>query len=183
MTETQYRDWWSEHRDGIASSDDVRVEVFLRSLGAPTATQSTQEAVLEQLDELEEMGRIDRFTVQVWGDRIYPDERCAQSPVGRFLRNKVTEFKQWGERSPGVTLPLESTVCRPFVADREFRCIDLPQICLAVYTDGELSGVVPCAFGTVDVAVHDYLTAIAELSSDPLDSSKRSETLSTAEGV
>ncbi|PSP94178.1 hypothetical protein BRC91_06910 [Halobacteriales archaeon QS_4_62_28] len=183
MTETQYRNWWSEHRDGIEASDDVRVDVFLRSLGAPTATRSTQAAVLEQLDELEEIGRIDRFTVQVWGDQIYPDERCAQSPVGRFLQSKVMEFEQWGERTHGVTLPFESTVCKPFVTDREYHCIKLPRICLGVYADGDLSGVVPCEFGPVNVPVREYLTAVTELSSGPLEVRERPESLPTAESI
>jgi len=182
MTETSYNEWWQAHRDRIEASDDVRVDVFVRSLGAPTASQTAQASVLERLDGLEEMDRIDRFTLQVWGDRIYPEERCAQSPVGRFLRNKVSEFERWENTTPGVELAFESKVCEPFVAEREFRCIVLPRICLATYVDGELDGVVPCSFGVEDVTVHDYLLALAELTSDPLATHERESPLTTAGG-
>lgn len=168
MSDTPYSEWWQDHRDRIEASDDVRVDVFVRSLGAPTASQSTQAAVLERLDELEEVGRIDRFTVQVWGDRLYPEERCAESPVGRFLRNKIDEFRRWADTKAGVELPFESTVCEPFVADREFHAILLPRICTGIYVGGGLAGVIPCSFGEIDVTVHDYLEAIRDLTTDPI---------------
>lgn len=183
MTERAYTEWWQAHRDRVAESDDVRVDVFVRSLGAPTASQTAQAAVLERLDELEERDRIDRFTVQVWGDRLYPEERCAQSPVGRFLRNKVSEFERWGDTTPGVGLAFESKTCEPFVAEREFQCIVLPRICLATYVDGELDGVVPCSFGEEDVTVHDYLLALTELSSDPQEARERGSTVTAVEGT
>mgnify|MGYP000675234936 CR=1 FL=1 len=183
MTETSYTEWWHTHRDRIEASADVRVDVFVRSLGAPTDTQARQARVLERLDDLEEMERIDRFTVQVWGDRLYPDERCAQSPVGRFLDNKITEFERWADSMAGVELSFESKVCEPFVADREFHCIVLPRICLATYIDGELDGVVPCTFGNENVTVDDYLTALHELSTDPLSARERGSPVTAAEGT
>jgi len=183
MTETPYSKWWLAHRDRVEASDDVRIDVFVRSLGAPVASQTAQSSVLDRLDDLEEMDRIDRFTVQVWGDRLYPDERCSQSPVGRFLRNKISEFERWADANPEVELPFESKVREPFVADREFRCITLPQICLAVYVDGELDGVVPAAFSEVSVTVHDYLSALTDLTTDPIATEDRSETVTAAEGM
>lgn len=167
MTETSYSEWWEDHRDRIAESTDVRIDVFVRSLGAPTPSQTTQAGVLERLDELEDTGRVDRFTLQVWGDRLYADERCSASPVGRYLTNKIAEFERWADEHAHVSLPFESTVCEPFVADREFQCIRLPQICLAVYVDGAIAGVVPCTFDGTAVTAHEYLAALADHPSDP----------------
>jgi len=82
-----------------------------------------------------------------------------------------------------VTLPFESAVCKPFVTDRECHCIKLPRICLRVYADGDLSGVVPCEFGPVNMPVREYLTAITELPCGPLEVRERPESLPTAEGI
>jgi hypothetical protein len=182
MTETPYSEWWAEHRDRVEQSDDVRIDVFVRSLGAPTASQTAQRTVFERLDRLEEQDRIDRFTVQVWGDRLYPEERCAELPVGRFLHDKVDEFRQWANAHQGVELPFESTVCDPFVDDGTFECIKLPQICLATYVDGELSSVVPCRFEGRDLSASKYLTALEELARDPLPANRESGGVTTVTG-
>lgn len=182
MTDTQYSEWWRDHRDRVESSEDVRIDVFVRSLGAPTASQGRQAAVIERLDDLEDSGRIDRFTVQVWGDRLYPGEPCADSPVGRFLQNRINDFERWADDHPGVVLPFESKVCEPFVADKEYQCITLPRICLGVYADGELGGVVPATFGDVDITVHNYLKGLSDLA-DPLEAREQNETVTTVEGI
>lgn len=182
MTETPYSEWWSDHRDRVEQSDDVRIDVFVRSLGAPTASQTAQRTVLERLDSLEERDRIDRYTVQVWGDRLYPEEPCAELPVGRFLHNKVEEFQHWADDDQEIELAFESTVADPFVDEGTFECIKLPRICLATYVDGELSGVVPCRFEGHDLSVSKYLTAIAELSADPLPANREAGSLTTATG-
>ena len=182
MTETPCSEWWSEHRDRVERSDDVRIDVFVRSLGAPTTSQTTQRAVLDRLDDLEQRDRIDRFTVQVWGDRLYPEERCAELPVGRFLHNKVDEFQRWADAHHGVDLAFETTISDPFVGDGTFECIKLPRICLATYVEGELSGVVPCRFGGRALSVRRYLTALEELSTDPLPTKGESGSVTTVTG-
>ncbi|MBO4249518.1 hypothetical protein IL252_17055 [Halomicrobium sp. IBSBa] len=175
MSETPYSEWWSNHSERVEASDDVRIDVFVRSLGAPTPSQTTQSAVLERLDGLEKRERIDRFTVQVWGDRLYTGERCSQSPVGRYLHNKIEEFERWADGYPEVELPFEQTHCESFVTDETFDCVKFPRICLATYVDGELAGVVPSQFEEVDMTVHSYLTGLAELASDPLAATEQAE--------
>lgn len=182
MTETPHSEWWSEHRDQVERSDDVRIDVFVRSLGAPASSQSTQRTVFERLDDLEDRGRIDRFTVQVWGDRLYPEERCAELPVGRFLHNKVDEFQQWADAHQRVDLAFETTVRDPFVSSGTIESIKLPRICLATYVDGELSCVVPCRFEGRDLSVRRYLTALEELLTDPLAADQKPDRAKTVPG-
>lgn len=183
MTDTAYNEWWEDHRMRIDESDDVRIDVFVRSLGAPMPVQMTQAAIFERLDELEDIGRIDRFNVHIWGDRLYRNEPCSDSSVGRFVQNRIDEFEQWAERKAEVELPFETTSCQPFLADREFHCVTLPRIGLGAYVDGELAGFVPSGFEGVDVSVPEYLDALIDLAAGPADADDQATTAPTAESL
>lgn len=159
-------DPWTVHRQTIRESDDVRVQVFLRSLGAPAGSHGKQAAVFETLDRLEDAGVVSSSSVTLWGDRIYLSDRCSHTPVGEFVREKIREFKQWALDREGIDLRFEHRTVDSSITGESFEMIRPPRVCLAVYAADGLSGVFPCAMDGEERCVRSYLDELAELSDE-----------------
>lgn len=156
-------EWWSDHRTEITESDDVRVDVFLRSLGSPAGVGYPETTVVETLGELEEMGRIDSYTLSVWGNRIQPAGPYAETAIGRFLLEKVEAFQAWARNTPGAEVPLEFREVSSLVGEETHEELRPPYACLAVYADGDLSAVLPARFGADRMSVQSYLEMLRTL--------------------
>lgn len=159
-------DAWTAHRRTIRDSDDVRVQVFLRSLGAPAGCQDKQAAVFETLDRLEDAGIVSTSSVSLWGDRIYLSDRCSRTPVGEFVRGKIREFGEWAGEREGVDLHFERRSIDSSITGESREMIRPPQVSLAVYADDSLAGVFPCSMDGEERCVTSYLHELAKLSDE-----------------
>lgn len=154
--------WWNEHRTRLDQATDVRVDVFLRSLGAPTGSEGTQARVIERLEELEEQGRIDTYTVSVWGEQIRPGNRCARTPVGQYMLDKIEALQAWSRDTPGATVPFENKTVSSFVTEGAHEVVKLPRICLSVRADQDIAAVLPVRFDNRPLSVREYLDLLRE---------------------
>jgi hypothetical protein len=142
-----------------STTNPVRVELFVRSLCPEDATHQ-QNYVLDQLQALEEAGRIEDLSILIWGSRIEP--RLAQRTAeGRHLLERLSMFERW-ERESDASLdafdwqhPLTN-----MVSDESVSVITLPTLALAEYVDGDLRHVAPC---TRDGTVHRVTDRISSL--------------------
>lgn len=144
----------------------MRVQVFLRSLGAPAGCQDKQATVFETLDRLEDAGIVTSTSVTLWGDRIYLSDRCSHTPVGEFVREKIREFEEWASGRDGVDLRFERRTIDSSITGESHDMIRPPQVSLAVYADDDLAGVFPCSMDGEEQCVTSYLCEIGKLSDE-----------------
>jgi len=76
------------------SQTEPYIELYVRSM-LPDGAGSRQEAVIDTLDELERADEIAGYNVIVWGKQIAPESTAANTDEGRYILNRVAEFKQW----------------------------------------------------------------------------------------
>jgi len=133
------------------------LELYVRSM-LPDGAGERQEALLEELDELERDGDIAGYNVVVWGKQIAPESAAAATEEGRYILNRVSEFKQWALAN-NVSLssfyqrrPVDSEA-----ADETYDAVVLPVMGLAEYHDDELAHVAPCTDGDVVHTISDRL--------------------------
>lgn len=153
-------DLLADWRARLERAETVRADLYLRSLGAPVPSQERQEAVLERLEGLEATGRIDTWTVNVWGDRLYTDGRCSETPVGRHLTGKLSEFDRWAGDHEAVAFDLDAGVVDCGITGTCYEMIRLPRLALAVYADSELVAVVPCEVAGASLSVSSFLEEV-----------------------
>lgn len=142
----------------------VTVDCYVRAapVGVPV------EEVLDTLREYSGRGVIDDFALAVWPREIslagYTEET---PPVVRYRR-----FRSWAEEAgaslrPGFAVRERGSL----VDDRTDAVLVLPECCLAVRVDGELTTVAPHRTGgttyTVEDALADLVTLGRELSTRP----------------
>jgi len=160
----QFETWWQDHATAVRNADTVRADLYVRSLGGPASSQDCLSSVVRRLDELEADGSLTTTTVSIWGDRIYPDDRCAGTAAGRFVLDKIEEFESWSARTDVVDFRLQREQVTSLLDDEPRRVIRLPQHCLSVYVDGSLAAVVPCSIGDRDWSPFEYLDSLATVS-------------------
>ncbi|WP_324663896.1 HTH domain-containing protein [Haloarcula sediminis] len=133
------------------------VELYVRSM-LPDGAGSRQESVLDKLDELEREDEIAGYNVVVWGKQIAPESAAAGTEEGRYILNRVAEFKQWALSN---NVSLESFYQRTDVdseaADSPFEAMVLPVMGLAEYDGDELAHVAPCTDGETVHTIADRL--------------------------
>ncbi|MBX0298188.1 HTH domain-containing protein [Haloarcula nitratireducens] len=136
------------------------IELYVRSM-LPNGAHERQEDVINQLQTLEEDGQIDGFNVIVWGKRIAPQSAAARTEEGRYILNRVAEFKQWA-LSNNVSFDSfhQRTGVDSDIAESSYEAVVLPVMGIAEYTDNELSHVAPCTEGDV---VHTIMDRINRL--------------------
>jgi hypothetical protein len=139
---------------------DKRIELYVRSL-LPDGAYGRQEAVIERLDRLDADDEIEGFSVIVWGKQIARDSAGAHTEEGRYILNRVAEFKQWALSN---NVSLESFYQKGTVenetSDETYEAITLPVMGLAEYEDGELVHVAPCTEGETVHTITDRLDRI-----------------------
>lgn len=143
-----------------AKSPTKTAELYVRSL-APQGLQSTQDTVIGRLDALKSDGKVDDYTVVVWGNRLPPESSAGQTTTGQRLHETVKQFRQW---AAGSEMSLESSfpteTIRSEVTEEEYTCIRFPMLTLAEYQDGTLQFVSPCSDEDTRYTIHDRLNAL-----------------------
>ena len=138
------------------------IELFVRSLAPNGATQQ-QEAILSRLDQLDERGVVDNYTVTIWDERIVPESLAAQSGTGREIGETVDQFQAWADERD-VSLDrffIDQTIHSAITGDR-YSAIALPVFALAEYEDGELRSVTPHERDKGTLTVEDRLELLGE---------------------
>jgi hypothetical protein len=140
--------------------------LYVRSL-LPDGAHDRQETVLERLGQLSEADRIDDYSVVAWGKQIAPESAAAETEEGRYILNRIAEFKQWA-LSNNVSLSsfYQRRTVTSKASDRTYHAIRLPVMGLAEYIDGELTHVAPCTEGDV---VHTIVDRLDRLEADDVD--------------
>jgi hypothetical protein len=162
-THNRSRSWWNEHTAAIEDADTVRADLFVRSLGAPVDSQHCHSSVVQRLDELEANGPVTTVTIRLWGDRLYPDGRCADTPAGRFILDKIEEMESWAAQTERVQLRFERTQATSALSDESRTMIRLPYHCLSVYLDDSLSAVLPCSVDGRECSLFEYVDTLATM--------------------
>jgi len=136
---------------------DPYIELYVRSL-LPDGAGKRQDAVIDKLAALEREGEIAGFDVIVWGKQIAPESAAANTDEGRYILNRVAEFKQWA-LSNNVSLEsfYERRTADSAVAEDATDAVRLPVIGLAEYDGEELVHVAPCTKGETVHTITDRL--------------------------
>lgn len=123
------------------------IELYVRSL-LPDGAGKRQDAVIDQLAALEREDEIAGYDIIVWGKQVAPESAAANTDEGRYLLNRIAEFKQWA-LSNNVSLEsfYERRTVDSAVAGDATDAIRLPVIGLAEYDGDELVHVAPCTEG------------------------------------
>lgn len=120
-----------------------------------------KQTVVDRLTDLERAERIDDFCVHVWGRAIRPTGPLEGTDYHRSILDRLREFEEWLDRRGGAADRLfERREVDSAVVDESYTVISLPTMCLAVYEDGELSGVYP--YDDADGS-HSVLDCLSEL--------------------
>lgn len=146
-------------------SDPPRVELRVRDL-TPASVHDRQEAIYEQLVQLQEDGHIADVSVEVWGKQVRaeagtnPAADDASTPAARLT---YAELEAWAERNDYDLAPAFSThSLGSLVTDKkeQIEVIKFPTICLAVYDGDDLLAVAPCSTTEGVRTVDDCLAAL-----------------------
>lgn len=153
---------------------DVRVHLFVRSLcGGPSASN----AALERLDVLEREGRVDAWTVEVWGERLALSGTVAGTDAGRRILEHLESFRAWA-RDRDVSLRPCFDVCEPETSlvgahagpeRADCEVVVLPVAALAEYRDGDLHRLSPHVDGDDVFTVQAHLDALSATAVEPPD--------------
>jgi hypothetical protein len=154
--------WLATHREQIPEAEPVEVDVFVRSLSPPLGVRERQEQLLEQLSELQSSGVIDAYRVNLWGGGVCLCDVCSGVSVAESMLDNVADFEEWAAEKDDVELPFERTTVESELAERTVRDLEVPAICLGVYSDSMLSGVFPCQVADQQITVTDYVDTLAE---------------------
>jgi len=138
------------------------IELYVRSL-LPDGAHERQEAVIEQLERLDREDEIEDFSVIVWGKQIARESAAAHTEEGKYILNRVAEFKQWA-LSNNVSLEsfYQTTEVESEVTDDAYSAMVLPILGLAEYHEGELAHVAPCTKGDVVHTIADRLDGLED---------------------
>ena len=136
------------------------IELYVRSL-LPDGAGKRQDTVIDTLDALERDGEIAGYDVIVWGKQIAPESAAANTEEGRYILNRVAEFKQWAlSNTVSVESFYERTAVDSEAADDSLDAIRLPVMGLAEYDGEELAHVAPCTKGETVHTIADRLDSI-----------------------
>ena len=159
MEDSEQRDfgWWYSHENHVTHGQPVRLDLFVRTLGAPVGSHSRQAAILDQVERLDQRDAIDASRVTVWGDSICVSECCSKNATVRSIRDRIDAFREWAQEKREVSMRFDRREVDCSVTGERFEVIDLPTMCLAVYVDSALEGVFPATIGGEEWTVESYL--------------------------
>ena len=157
------------------ATDPVRLELYVRTLSPPGA-RTRQEAAIDRLQHLSERDVVEDAHVQVWGRRIDPTTNAAETDQGRFILNRIAEFKQWAlANNTTLGSSYETREQSPSITGTEHTTLVLPKMGLAEYHGTELYQVTPCTEPDGGVSVTDHLDDVERrLADQPAPASTRS---------
>jgi len=142
------------------SQTGPHIELYVRSL-LPDGAGKRQEAVIDRLDRLERAGKIAGYNIIVWGKQIAPDSTAGATEEGRYILNRVAEFRLWA-LSNNVSLDsfYQRTAVESEVTGMAYDTVVLPVMGLAEYRDTELAHVAPYAKGEEVHTISDRLDGL-----------------------
>ncbi|PSP92979.1 hypothetical protein BRC91_11315 [Halobacteriales archaeon QS_4_62_28] len=140
----------------MSNTSKPHIELYVRSL-VPDGAHTRQEAVIERLETLEREDQIEDFSVIVWGKQVSRESAAAHTEEGKYILNRVAEFKQWA-LSNNVSLEsfYQTTEIQSEFTD-DYSAMVVPVMGLAEYSEGELKHVAPCTEGDVVHTIMDRL--------------------------
>ncbi|ACV47888.1 MULTISPECIES: HTH domain-containing protein [Halomicrobium] len=140
----------------MSDTPTPHIELYVRSL-VPDGAHERQAAVIERLETLDQNDAIEDFSVIVWGKQVSRESAAAHTEEGRYILNRVAEFKQWA-LSNNVSLEsfYQTTEISSEITD-DYSAMILPVMGLAEYAGGELQHVAPCTNGDVVHTIMDRL--------------------------
>lgn len=147
-------------RQSTTRTSKKTIDLYVRSL-APRGQQTTQNAIINRLDELESMGAISAYTVHVWGRKVAPLSAAGQTEAGQFISDQVTAFETWAD-DVGRSLDsfFETQAVQSAYRDETHETSVLPAATLAEYEGDTLTFVAPSTDGDTSTTVHDRLDAL-----------------------
>lgn len=143
------------------------IELYVRSL-FPDGAGERQDTVIDTLERLECEDAISGYDVIVWGKQIAPESAGAATDEGRYILNRVAEFKQW---SLSNNVSLESFYHRTSIESAATDAMVLPVMGLAEYHGDELAHVAPCTEGETVHTITDRLERLEAGVAPPLEQS------------
>jgi hypothetical protein len=150
----------------------VTVELHVRSL-APQGGRDQQESAIERLDRLATDGRIDEFSVDVWGQQVSLSTASARTDAGRAVLDRVEAFREWAdETGRSVESFFETRRVASEITDQQYVSLVLPTLTLAEYRDGDLSFVAPCSDGGTVTTVTDRIDGYESGDVSPMDTNR-----------
>lgn len=115
---------------------DTTVTLYVRT-PAPMATEKRQETILGRIEALRRAGAIDGVTVTYWFRQARVDDSDPVMP-------SVVALEEWASDHHVELAPAFDRHDRAnWYTGAADSVVSLPVICLAVFSDGEISGVYP----------------------------------------
>lgn len=142
-TERTIEQWWSQYREKLDSSDELRVEVYFRSLAPPPGGHTNRRQLLGKIRNASDAERIGHVETTVLGEEICLCDQCRKEASDENIIETVTRLRNWrggGIASTGFT---ERNVSSS-IAEEEYRAIVPPETSLGIYVEDSLVGVFPC---------------------------------------
>lgn len=149
------RHWTRTCREATTGDRAVRLVVHTRSAAPAFGTRELYRRVRDRVGDLEEQGRVDDVTFEVWGTHLEANEtdRSATS---------LDALRAWARRHD-VTLPFEERRCNSMLIEDSYTVTVPPHVLVTlVDEDDEILGVAPSRSGTDSTSVMDLLTLLEE---------------------
>ncbi|MFB6221536.1 MAG: HTH domain-containing protein [Halolamina sp.] len=141
--------------DSIRAEDERAAILFVRSL-SPNGARAQQDAVIERLEELADRGRLDSYTVRVWGRAVGTLSAGGRTEQGRRILDRVDDFEEWAAANgKSVGSFFETREQAVEFTDETRSALVLPTMALAEYAGGEIRFVTPCTDGQQVYTVPD----------------------------
>jgi len=128
----------------------------------PAALADTIQTIRERCAQLEAAGTLDGYQLEHWPPSTSTGEHTLAEPQPS-RREQVATFETWAADN-GYTLEpafhthtITSTLLSQ---DVRYEHVSVPLVTLALYDDGELTGVAPCSDGGRTYTVRDGLAAL-----------------------
>jgi hypothetical protein len=127
----------------------------------PAALVDTIQTVRERCDRLEAAGTLDGYQLEHWPPCTTGDHTLTDRQPSR--REQIATFQTWAADN-GYTLEpafhTQTITSTLLSQDVRYEHVSVPLVTLALYEDGELTGVAPCSDGGRTHTVNDGLAAL-----------------------
>jgi hypothetical protein len=154
----------------VTTSGTRHVELYVRSL-APRQARQQQDAVIDRLVDLEREGRIDEFTLLVWGRQVPASPARTRTDAGLFALNRIAVFTEWADGNGySVDEQFQRRTVDSTITDETYQVVTVPVMTLAAYRDEDLQFVAPVSGPDGDVTVQDRLAELATDATPTVDS-------------
>lgn len=141
----------------MAGDTTITIDLYVRT-DIPTVER--RDAVIEQLERLEQEGRIAEFQVHSWPRAISLD--LLGDVEGRRVYDVVRTFDSWTSRHDRDMHPaFDVQRSRSTYTGESDELLILPVLTLAAYRDGDLVEVAPCCHDGAVCTVEDVLEALS----------------------